>query len=579
MYRISCDKYPLYDARDESLLVINPKVKLEVNTVGEGSFTIYKNHPYFDKLKILKSIIEISDEIGVIFRGRMTENTMDFQNGKAVDLEGSMAFFNDSIIEPFSFPEDFLEDEEYITAAESGNVIKFFLNWLIEQHNSQVDEFQQLKLGKVTVTDPNNYLSRSSTEINSTWDVLKSKLFESALGGYLCIRYEDDGNYIDYLSAFELTNTQSIDYGKNLLDLKHGTDANATYSAIYPIGAELEETATSEETGAEVKTKRRLTLEKIPDGELNDDLVKQGKIIYSKSARDAYGFICAPIKETTWDDVTEAANLLLKATVFMTNTAIMLTDTVEITAADLHFSDEQIRSFRIYRFINVGSLPHGLNDSYELKKLDIDLLNPQNTKITIGETKFTLTEITNQQLADNIQRIEIVEKDLEENRSNVTEVKEQLLIQSTTMINTCEEIIFDALQSYTESGDFESFKETVETQLTLLAGQMEVKISETVQQIVDVDGDLQEKFNTITKYFTFDINGLTIGQLDNPFKVIIDNDKYRMTVNDVDVLWLDPDGKSNIPELSVSKMFNLLGYLIDQDESGNVNCEYVGGDS
>ena len=103
-------------------------------------------------------------------------------------------------------------------------MVEFFLNWLIENHNSQVQDFQKFKLGNVTVSDPNNYITRSEENYPNTWEVLKSKLFDSALGGFLCIRYEEDGNYIDYLSEFTLTNTQGIEFGENLLDLKHKED-------------------------------------------------------------------------------------------------------------------------------------------------------------------------------------------------------------------------------------------------------------------------------------------------------------------------------------------------------------------
>ena len=102
MYHMTCDGLPLLDWRDDDLVLVNPKVKLEVNTVGEGSFTIYKNHPHYDKLKKLKSIFEVTDDHGVIFRGRATGDTLDFDHGMQVDLEGAMAFFNDSIVRPFN---------------------------------------------------------------------------------------------------------------------------------------------------------------------------------------------------------------------------------------------------------------------------------------------------------------------------------------------------------------------------------------------------------------------------------------------------------------------------------------------
>jgi hypothetical protein len=105
-----------------------------------------------------------------------------------------------------------------------------------------------------------------------------------------------------------------------------------------------------------------------------------------------------------------------------------------------------------------------------------------------------------------------------------------------------------------------------------------MKFTEMTSQIEDVNGDLQEKFNTITQYFTFDIDGLTIGQTDSPYKVVIDNDRYSMLVNDIEVLWI-ANGKVHTPEIAVTRKMNMFGYLIEQDEQGNVNCEHVGGAS
>lgn len=573
MYTLKCDGHPLLDVRDDDFIVINPKVTVETNTVGSGSFTIYKNHPNFDRLKRLKSVFEVRDEIGVIFRGRMTDDSIDFDNGKAVDLEGLMAFFNDSIVRPYDFPNGFLNNTEYVTAAESGNVVEFFLKWLIDNHNSQVQPFQQFKLGKVTVKDLNNYITRSNTNYAKTWDEIKSKLFNSALGGFLCIRYEDDGNYIDYLAEFELTNTQDIVFGENLLDLKRDTSGSTTYSACIPIGAEIEVEA---EDGT--KTKKKVTLADLPDGDITDDIVKSGDTLYSKSAVEQFGWIYAPVSETTWDDVKEANNLLTKSTAYISGTAPTLAETIETTAADLHYSDEEIRSFRIYRKQRVYSVPHGLSAVYNLTKLVIDLLKPQNTKITVGETKQTLTDINKKQEADTIIRIETTEKELESNKNDITHVNNRVTTQTTEMLKSCNEIVMSAMKGYVETSNYNEFRQELEAQLQVWAEGISVQISQTTSDIKKVDNDLQEKFNTITKYFTFDINGLVIGQVDNPYKVIIDNDRYSMTVNNVEVLWFDGDGKGYIPELTITRLFNLFGYTTEQDENENVNCMYVGGD-
>lgn len=155
-------------------------------------------------------------------------------------------------------------------------------------------------------------------------------------------------------------------------------------------------------------------------------------------------------------------------------------------------------------------------------------------------------------------------------------IDRKILEQSSSIIKTTESIILEALTSYTETDDFGSFKETMESQLELMSNQMTLKFEQTNNKLEEVNGDLQDKINTITKYFTFDINGLTIGQVDNPHKVIIDNDRFSMTVNDVEILWI-ANGQVYTPEISISKKINMFGYSIEQDENGNMNCKYVGG--
>lgn len=445
MYQILCDGYVLYDPREDDLIVNNPKCKLAVNTVGEASFSIYASHQYYDYLQKLKSVFEIRQDDLPIFRGRMTDDTRDFDNIKMVDLEGVMAYFNDSIIRPFSFPDDFQENPDYIEAAASGNVVEFFLNWIISQHNSQVQDFQKFKLGKVTVADPNNFVARSAEEHLKTWEVLKTKLFESSLGGYLCIRYEEDGNYIDYLEDFESTNTQKISFGENLLDLTSASDASETYTAIIPLGKKKNEIDTESED------KARLTIESLGDGEITTDLVKSGDTIYSKSGVEKYGWIYAPTSETTWDDVTQAENLQANGVDYMQNTALKLANTITIKAVDLHYSDAEIASFRIYKYVEVESAPHNHDDKYKLSELDIDIHNPQNTIITLGDTQLSMTDIN----AGIKQKAEEQKIDFQSQINSLTE-QEQGIIEAVAKsfdlkIETVEESFTSKIEQLSKS--------------------------------------------------------------------------------------------------------------------------------
>jgi hypothetical protein len=289
-----------------------------------------------------------------------------------------------------------------------------------------------------------------------------------------------------------------------------------------------------------------------------------------------YGFIYAPIADTTFDDVSIDTNLQDRGSKYLVDTAVKLNSTITITAVDLHFADADIAAFRIYRHILVYSAAHEHEGQYKLTKLDIDILNPQNTKITLGDTIRTLTDINadiRQNLGNTVQTIKIKS---EEQSVDITEIQNTLTEQSSSIVSTCEQIILEAAESYVETTDMSSFMETVQAQLKLMADEMTLNLTALESRVENVDGDLQEKFNTITKYFAFDINGLTIGQTDSPYKVVIDNDRYSMRVNNVEVLWLDAEGKAHIPEVEVTKKFKLFGYMFEQDDKGNVNCDYIG---
>ena len=371
MYQLKYKNYILYDPRlaDEKLIVRDPSVKLAVSKAGEMSFTVDAEHPYLSNLRRMSGLVELLDGTFPIYRGRITSDIKDFYGAHKIETEGIMAVLNDSIIPPFNFPGDFEDDTAYKAAAASGNVVEFFFRWILSQHNAQVTAEQQIKPGVVTVSDPNNYITRSSDEYATAMTTISDKLLKSSLGGNLLIRYEDDGNYLDYYAALPLTNTQTVKFAENLLDLSSETDGADIYTAILPEG------------------KDGLTIGNLPDGDLTDDLVKSGKIIYSKSGVATYGRITRHIK---WDDVTVDTNLRAKAKAALADNGLSMPETITCKAVDLGWQ-EGIQHFRVGRMTALVSTPHGYSASYPLMELAPDILDPGNTQITLGATRRTFT--------------------------------------------------------------------------------------------------------------------------------------------------------------------------------------------
>lgn len=548
MYQLKYKNYILYDPRlaDEKLIVRDPSVKLAVSKAGEMSFTVDAEHPYLSNLRRMSGLVELLDGTFPIYRGRITSDIKDFYGAHKIETEGIMAALNDSIIPPFNFPEDFTEDASYKAAAASGNVVEFFFRWILSQHNAHVTAEQQIKPGVVTVSDPNNYIARSSDEYATAMTTISDKLLKSSLGGNLLIRYEDDGNYLDYYAALPLTNTQTVEFAENLLDLSSETDGADIYTAIIPEG------------------KDGLTIGNLPDGDLTDDLVKSGKIIYSKSGVATYGRITRHIK---WDDVTVDTNLRAKAKAALADNGLSMPETITCKAVDLGWQ-EGIQHFRVGRMTALVSTPHGYSAEYPLMELTPDILDPGNTQITLGATQRTYTGSQIDAARNVGNRIESTRKELTDrvdgSASQVILATQQ---QITDLQHNVNSIILSALENYVETGDFNSYKEEVSTKLSVLTDQLSIDITKVTERIDNVNGDLQEKYDSITKAFRFTSDGLIIGESGNEILLRLDNDVLQFVRNNTPELQITAEG---VEATRVKVSILIIGNVIHQaDENGD----------
>lgn len=549
MYQLKYQNYILYDPRlaDEKLIVRDPSVKLAVSKAGEMTFTLGADHPYLSNLRRMSGLVELLDGTFPIYRGRITTDTKDFYGAHKIETEGIMAALNDSIIKPFSFPEDFKDDDDYKAAAASGNVVDFFFRWILGQHNSQVSAEQQIRPGVCTVTDPNNYITRSSKEYATAMTTISDKLVKSSLGGNLLIRYENDGNYLDYYAALPLTNTQPVEFAENLLDLTSETDGADIYTAILPEG------------------KDGLTIEALSDGDLTDDLVKSGLTIYSKSGMATYGRITRHIK---WDDVTVAANLQTKAKAALADNGLSMPETITCKAVDLGWQDG-IQHFRVGRMTALFSTPHGYSASYPLMELAPDILDPGNTQITLGATQQTYTGAQIDAKRETDKRIESTRQEIsdrvDESSSQVIQATHQQITDLQQNVNS---IILSALENYVETGDFDSYKEEVSTKLSVLTDQLSIDITKVTERIDKVDGDLQSKYSEITKAFRFTSDGLIIGETGNEILLRLDNDVLQFVRNNTPELQITAEG---VEAMRIKVSILCIGNVVwTEDENGDV---------
>lgn len=420
MYRVYCNNSPLYDLRDEDLVLISPIVKIGENTAGSFEFSILPKHPHYEKVNELTSVITAYDGDEEIFCGRVVEITKDLYNRKKVICEGELAYFNDSIQRPARY---------------QGLTVRGYLETLVNIHNQQVKNQgidKTFKVGAVTVQDKNDYVYKY-TNWESTLEVIKTDLLKT-YGGYLRIRKENGVRYLDYLADYPNTNTQVIEFGSNLLDFTHDMVASDIVTAVIPLGARLEDVTEVEGLDA------YLTIKDVNGGV---------DYVYSQEAVKSYGWIFKTVK---WDDVHVADNLLKKGNEYLTDIQFAQI-TLTVSAVDLHMLHVDMERIKVLDEIRVTSSPNGLDRFFPVSEMTIYLDKPSNNKLTLGtsyskNSLSTKTESNMTSIKDKIDSLPNKSEILEEARENASQ-----LIHSATnghVVTTADEqLIMDTADKKT----------------------------------------------------------------------------------------------------------------------------------
>lgn len=521
MYQVLCDNLPLYDLRDDDLVLKSPKVLLKDNNAGSYEFTILPTHPYYDNIQKMKSVIQVMDNEDEIFCGRVIEESLDFYNRKKVICEGELAFFNDSIQRPAVYHnmtvrgylqtllnihnaqiaelnlaikfnaecagESASYDYASLYYVKNGKTYsaftkkrasdlasktfvipstEFYVYWHTDssvnnfygiavddveitdataivgtpatlpnytvqevddvtkiqtehspyQNNSNLiwhyahtipDNYtvgKMFAVGAVTVVDNNDSLYKY-TNWESTLQVIKTDLLDT-YGGHLRIRKVNGIRYLDYLADYPNTNTQVIEFGKNLLDFTKDIDASDIATAIIPLGARLEESSIE---GLE----ERLTIVSVNEGV---------DFVHSESAVNTYGWV---FKTVTFDDVNVPANLKTKGQKYL-NDVQFENMTLTVKAVDLHMLNVDIERIKMLDEIKVVSAPNALDRFFPVTEMTINLDDPSSNTITLGQKvsggMTGSASSANQEIMKKISEIPSESKILKEAQDNATQL-------------------------------------------------------------------------------------------------------------------------------------------------------------
>lgn len=401
--------YP-YGNPDEELLiyrpgykngtVIIPKLTREVSKGGSLTFTMTREHPMYEMLQKMSTVVVVKQDGKEIWRGRIFSHEADWYNNRAVYCEGALSYFNDSCVTPFNY---------------EGN-LKQFLQHLIDVHNAQVGQkMKMFELGTVTAAlgdlvvqfgDADQY--GVGEDYGKIWDII-DKMVLKTFGGYAYCTFDPATgynvlNYCDQAYEEKRQTAQEIEYGVNLLDLTEKTDTNDLYTRIYPVGNKhtVKETRWKykfkwlpgglgkytdehEERYGIMDTDAATIQKYLPASGYQYDL--EDGYIQNTDAIAKFGVI-ARIVEFDADNANDTFAAGVQA---LQQNHLMVTS-YTVKAVDLVDAGYNTERLTFASYAHILSAPHSVDAIMLCSKLVEPLDHPEKKEFTFGMTRRTLTD-------------------------------------------------------------------------------------------------------------------------------------------------------------------------------------------
>lgn len=356
IYKIKLDGKVLYYPGDRQAAVINPELDLQTGYAGELTLKVPPLNPLYREIHNRKSMVSVYRGNTEIFYGEVRTREKDRFKNQPVKATGALSFLADSILPQQEWhdisPRDLLDA------------------WL-QLHNNQVEDRKKIYTGVVTIHDSNDSLYRI-TDRENTLEAIRDKLVDR-LGGYLRLRHENDKLYLDWLTIQEYGKycEQPIQFGENLMDYSETMTADDVFTALIPLGAAIEQ-ETDENASEFERLEKNVDITSVNDGK---------DYIYSKEAVENFGWVWRTEK---WDDVSVPANLLKKATEFLTSNQYESL-VISLTAVDLSLFGQDYDSFDIGDRVLCNAIPYGMKKVLPVMEMKIPLQQPDQAQLTLGE--------------------------------------------------------------------------------------------------------------------------------------------------------------------------------------------------
>lgn len=405
--RLSVEKKVIYSPYSrKGNKILSGTITQAQNAINEFTFTMPMQNSLYQKLVPFQSIIQVVN---------LYDDEIEFE-GRVLTISNKMTstgFVQEVVCEDFL---SFLHDSTQHFQKLKNTGAEAYLREILNQHNAQVEDYKRIYLGSVTVkslTDkPWRYLG-----YEPTWDTIRDRIVIN-IGGYLTLRRENDGFYLDWTSSIGKNQESPIQLGRNIKSASREISFDGIATQIMPIGADEnnsqnEVNENKEEQGSDV-TRKQIDISSVNDGKI---WLEDAELVAK------FGIIRKPV---IWTEIDNAQVLKNRGLQYLKNQKIALAKWT-VSAVERYLIDSRYVKFKIGNTHPILNAPLSGIEHLQITEKKIDILNPQSVDLVIGSKSQSLSayQLQSQEAVESIDRVK-ANQEIENKREKLLTLTSEL---------------------------------------------------------------------------------------------------------------------------------------------------------
>lgn len=386
--------------------ILSGSIKQAQNAINEFTFVIPMQNDLYQKLTPFQSIVQVVN---------LYDEEVEFE-GRVLSVSNKMTstgFVQEVVCEDFlSFLHDSTQHYQKLKNAGA----EAYLREILKQHNAQVEDYKRIHLRTVTVkslTDkPWRYLG-----YESTWDTIRDRIVTN-IGGYLTLRRENSGFYLDWTSSVGENQESPIQLGRNIKSASREISFDGIATQIMPIGADEKNSQNrssdnKEEQGPDV-TRKQIDISSVNGGKI---WLEDAELVAK------FGVIRKPV---IWTEIDNPQVLKNRGLQYLKNQRIALAKWT-VSAVERYLIDSRYAKFKIGNTHPILNAPLSGIERLQIIEKKIDILNPQSVDLVIGSKSQSLSayQLQSQEAVESIERVK-ANQDIESKREKLLALTSEL---------------------------------------------------------------------------------------------------------------------------------------------------------